>query len=150
MLDQDGTPARLCRLVLLRTGSRLDRCLFVQTEHHLVEPKRASVQLADQSGPSIKFLVTWGLGAEPVMGPPRLELVRHQDLLYPLGRDLVDYSIPLEGSCQFCARPQREGAPLLVGQLASQFDQVSYNGGGKSGLGARFWDHRPGLGAAFL
>src|SRR5690606_35557994 len=87
VLDAHGFVWRPRRLVGRSARTGLQRCLLVDGKHALVRTKRSSVQVADVADGLAKRFVARHVRAEPVVDPPRLQLLRRQDSLHGRRRD---------------------------------------------------------------
>src|SRR6266498_527264 len=89
------------------SGSRLQGGLLVHRKDALVRLQLARVELADLFSAPPKLGVSWCFRIQPVVNSPRFEPIARQNPLHRLRRDPLHDTVPLKGSRQLGACPQR-------------------------------------------
>src|SRR5205085_11831815 len=89
------------------SASRLQGGLLVHRKDALVRLQRARVELADLFRAPPKLRVSWCFRIQPVVNSPWFEPIARQNPLHRLRRDPLYDTVPLKGSRQLGACPQR-------------------------------------------
>ena len=126
----------------------LQRGFLIDAEDQFISRQGPRVQVHHLGHPRTELSISWGVGRQPQMVPPRPQCVVRQETAHRLGRNMLDEAVAYQLAGQLQAVPLGKGAAQLFRSLAGHLDQMDGHGGGKTPAGGRDRLCRPALGAA--